>query len=125
MTDQLNVEQIMQDIRAQILAQKAAEGSETAGRIRLSGRRLPADFFEQLYQLEMSHDQLRVRAHVQPSTLPLVGPLITRFKQELHRLVIYYINQLAEQQQQVNQQTLRALTLMAELIEANGEPPAA
>jgi hypothetical protein len=121
MTDQLNVEQIMQEIRTQILAQKAAEGSETAGRIRLSGRRLPADFFEQLYQLEMSHDQLRVRAHVQPSTLPLVSPLITRFKQELHRLVIYYINQLAEQQQQVNQQTLRALTLMAELIEADGE----
>jgi hypothetical protein len=125
MSEQLNVEQIMQEIRTQILAQKAAAGSETASRIRLSGNRLPADFFEQLYQLEMSHDQLRVRAHVLPSTAPLVGPLITRLKQELHRLVIYYINQLAEKQQQVNQQTLRALTLMAEVVEADGEGPAA
>ena len=119
MSEEVNVEAIMRDIRRQILARKAAEGSETAARIPLQGKVLPSDFYEHLYQAEMGYDQLRVRANVQPSSLPLVGGLVTRLKHELHRLVIYYVNQLAEKQVAVNRQLLKALAIMAETIEAD------
>ena len=122
MSEQVNVEEIMREIRAQILAQKAAEGSETAGMIPLAGQRLPADFYEHLYQAEMGYDQLLVRAKVQPSTLPLIGPLVNRLKHELHRLVIYYVNQVAVKQVEVNRQMLKALALLAETIETEANP---
>ena len=122
MSEQVNVEEIMREIREQILAQKAAGGSETAGMIPLEGSVLPADFYEHLYQAEMGYDQLLVRANVQPSDLPIIGSLITRLKHELHRLVIYYVNQMAVKQVEVNRQLLKALALLAETIETDTKP---
>ena len=121
MSEEVKVEAIMRDIRGQILARKAAEGSETAARIPLQGNLLPPDFYEHLYQAEMGYDQLQVRANVQPSTLPLIGGLVTRLKHELHRLVIYYVNQLAEKQVEVNRQLLKALAILAETVEADAQ----
>ena len=118
MTEQANVEAIMREIREQILARKAAAGSETAARIPLQGKVLPPDFYEHLYQAEMGYDQLLVKANVQPSTLPLVGGLVTRLKHILHRLVIFYVNQMAEKQVEVNRQMLKALVILAETVEA-------
>ena len=53
-------------------------------------------------EVERGDRKLEVQAHVQPVRLPLVGPLLTRLRTALHSLPVFYVNQFASQQREVN-----------------------
>ncbi len=113
-TNEVNIEEIMQEIRQQILDRKLP------GEVNLpmSGGKLPPDFYEHLYQANLTQSQLGVKVHVVESSVPLIGGLIDRFRAAFHQLVIYYINQVAEQQAEINGHLLGALTELGTYLEA-------
>lgn len=116
--DPVNIEDIMQQIRQQILTQKAEEtGDETAALIPTHGDRFPFDFYDHLYQAGLSYNQIRVPINVTKSNIPLIGGLIDKLRYKLHEVVLFYVNQVAERQAQVNTHTLRALSLLSETLD--------
>jgi hypothetical protein len=48
---------------------------------------------------------------------PLVGPLLERLRRTVHQLVLFYVNQVAAQQREVNAHLLQALSLLAKEME--------
>ena len=112
----VDIETIMSEIRAQIIAQKAVGGEEV--HVRLSGKYLPPAFYDHLYQAELNYDQLALTLSVTRSSLPVVGPLLDRLRTELHRLVLYYVNRVAVQQMKVNNHLLRSVNILGEALEA-------
>jgi hypothetical protein len=111
---QIDVEQIMQEIRAEILAQRGLGEIVPTG-----GKRLPPEFYEHLYQAAMGHDQLLIKMNVTPVKIPIIGPLLERLRQVVHQLVLFYVNQLAIEQTQVNHHLLQALRIVSEELEEN------
>jgi hypothetical protein len=116
----VDIEQIMQEIRAEILAQRGLDAAVPTG-----GKRLPPEFYEHLYQAALGHDQIGVKLHVTPVKIPLIGPLIERLRQAVHQLVLFYVNQLAAEQVQVNRHLLQALRILSEELEKEAADAAA
>lgn len=119
---EIDIEQIMQQIRAQILAQQAGLPPYAEALVDAGGARFSPEFYEHLYQANLAHNQLGVELLVTPVRLPLVGPLLETVRRKLHELVIYYVSQVTDQQRQVNAHLLQALNLLAREFEA--EAPA-
>lgn len=112
-SDNVDIERIMQEIRQEILARRLPGQEE----IPLGGKRLPPEFYEHLYQAGLIQSQLGVKMHVTRSNVPIIGRLLEWFRARLHELVIFYINQLAEQQAEINGQLLRALSILSQSLE--------
>jgi hypothetical protein len=53
---------------------------------------------------------LEVQLQVQPSRLPLIGGLVTRVKQAVHQLVLFYVRDLAAQQNAFNAHLVRLIS---------------
>lgn len=115
---ELNIEEIMQEIRQQILAKKDVVAGERTTAVAVSGKRLPADFYEHLYQAALVHDQVWVKMLVTKSSTPLIGPLLDKLRGLLHELVLFYVNKLAAEQIQFNTHLLQAVNLLAQQLEA-------
>lgn len=113
----INVEQIMQEIRAEILAQKQGQTAGEKLNLPMAGRRFPPEFYEHLYQANMSFDEIQVSLQIQKSTTPLIGPWIDRVKLALHQLVLFYVQQVAQKQMEVNKQILGALNSLVQELE--------
>ncbi len=116
-TDSVNIEAIMQDIRQQVLERKLPSQVN----IPIKGKYLPPEFYEHLYEASLVQNQLGVKVHVTKSTVPILGGIIDRFRAMFHQLIIFYINQLAEQQAEVNGQILQALTALSQYLEEQKE----
>jgi hypothetical protein len=118
---EVNVEAIMQQIRQQIIAKRAAvapAGGEAAGgEIVVTGKRLPPEFYEHLYQARLALDEVQVPVFVSKSGVPIVGGLIVWLRTKLHELVSYYVNQSAARQASANEHLLRALSQLAQELE--------
>jgi hypothetical protein len=108
----INIEEIMDQIRSEILAKTGG-----AMVVPVTGRRFPADFYDHLYQISLTHHQLEAKLHLTPVNIPLVGPLVQWLRRKLHEVVIFYVNQIAIQQIAVNNHFLQALTLMSQTLE--------
>lgn len=115
--EHVDVEQLMEQIRRQILEKRAAAGDEAAARVPVGGKRFPPELYDHLYQAGLGYNQLLVDPVIKESKLPLLGPLLNRVRRALHLLVIYYVNRLAERQQTVNLHLLRALSVLTEELE--------
>ncbi len=113
MTDEVDIEAIMQDIRRQILERRLPG----AVQVPLSGRKLPPAFYEHLYEASLIQSQLGVKMNVTKSAVPLIGGLIDRVRAQFHQLVIFYVGQVAAQQAQVNNHLLQALAALGEYVE--------
>jgi hypothetical protein len=61
----------------------------------------PSDLMSEIEE-SMSSDALDVELETQPSFIPVVGSLLSRFRVMLHNLVLFYIGKLAKKQAQVN-----------------------
>ena len=61
------------------------------GEVAESGRALETSFL--LYQL--AHMDMSLSLDMVPSSLPIVGRLIDAFKQQMHQLVLFYVNHVA------------------------------
>lgn len=114
---QINIEEIMQNIRREILSRKATHTGEHLPMLNLTGKRFPPEFYEHLYQAGLTYNQIDVAAHVTPVNIPLIGALVQKLRGKLHELVLFYVNRLAANQIQVNTQLLQAVTLIAEEME--------
>jgi hypothetical protein len=112
----VDVEAIMQEIRAEILAQRAG-GAGAEPIVAVSGERFSPAFYEHMYQAGLVYDQIKPNLFVSRSRIPLVGPLLERVRQKIHELVLFYVNQMAADQIRMNTQLLRALSVLAEDLE--------
>lgn len=113
---EINVEEIMQQIRAEILAQRAAQTGRPAV-ISTGGRRFSPEFYEHLYQAGLAYDQIKPRPFVRQPPIPLIGPLLAWARQKVHELVLFYVNQLAAEQIKVNTHLLHALNVLSQDLE--------
>ncbi len=112
----IDVEAIMQEIRAEILAQRAA--ARGAGPpVSAVGKRFSPAFYEHLYQAGLAYDQIKPERLVRPVPVPVLGPVLGRLRQMLHELVLFYVNQVAAAQIRVNTHLLQALNALAQDLE--------
>ncbi len=114
---EVNIEEIMQEIRQQILAKKDLARPDRGPIVSLAGKRLSPEFYEHLYQASLVYDQTDVKLYVTPVNVPLIGGLLQRIRQMLHELVVYYVNKQAAEQIQFNTHILRAVSLLAQELE--------
>lgn len=117
-TPQVDIETIMQEIRRQILADRARQTPGGQAIVPVAGKRLPPEFYEHLYQAELAHDQIGVKMLVTPVNIPVVGKLIEALRRKVHELVLFYVNQVADQQIAVNRHLLHALSILSRELEA-------
>lgn len=112
----VNIEEIMQEIRQQILAKQSAltEGNTP---VPTGGERFSPEFYERLYHAALSYDQIQVKIHVTPSSIPIIGPLVQRVRHKIHELVLFYVNKSALQQTIVNEHLLQAVNLLSQELE--------
>ncbi len=117
---EVNIEEIMQEIRQQILAEKEALRPTREAPIPVSGERLPPAFYEHLYQAGLAYDEIDVKLYVTKSNIPLIGPLLDKLRYKAHELVLFYVNQMATEQMSFNEHILRAVGLLAQDLEKEG-----
>jgi hypothetical protein len=113
-TDEVNIEEIMQDIRREILSKKRIGKAD----LPVAGKRFSAEFYEQLYQAGLMQSESGVMLHVTKSPVPILGPLIDLLRGKFHQLVLFYIDQVVLQQATINDHLLQAITLMSQELEA-------
>jgi hypothetical protein len=117
----VDVEAIMREIRAEILAKK---GTLTPGGepiVPTAGHRLPPEFYDHLYQAALAYREVGVKMHVTPVNAPLLGPVVTWLRGKLHELVLFYVNQVAAQQVRVNTHLLHAVSLLSQELEKTAD----
>jgi hypothetical protein len=126
---EIDAEAIMRQIRENIRkrrAQAEAQGLDYESFVEgLYASQVTARFDHSLYydlrRMSVGYDKVGVGLSLTESGLPLIGPLVQRFRKALHHLVIYYTNMLAGQQARFNEYVVRALTgLVKELEEGPG-----
>ena len=112
----VNVEAIMQQIRQQIIAKRAAvgPGAASSGDVVVSGKRFPPEFYEHIYQARLALDEYQVPVFVSKSGVPIIGGLIVWLRTKFHELVTYYVNQSAARQVSATNHLLQALSLAAQ-----------
>lgn len=75
---------------------------------------------KRLQYLNDTFDKIWVELSLIEEQFPVIGTWVNRFKQDLHRLVIYYVNDLAQKQQATNADVVRVLDqIVYELDEAD------
>jgi hypothetical protein len=110
----IDIEAIMEQIRSQILAKTGGVSPMT---VPVRGRHFPADFYDHLYQASLTYHKVEARLHLTPVNIPLFGPLVQWLRRKVHEVVIFYVNQVAIQQIEVNGHFLQALTLLSQSLE--------
>lgn len=114
---EINIEEIMAAIRQKLMAEKITTAPSTPLPLRLSGKRLPPEYYEYLYQAGMSYDQVGVELVVTSSKTPLIGPFLHWVRTKLHEVVLFYVNRHAVSQIQFNAQLLQALNTLSATLE--------
>jgi hypothetical protein len=113
----IDIEQIMGEIREQILAGKAAASPGGKPIVPAKGTRFSAELYEHLYYAGVNYDQVGVKMHVSTVPIPILGPIIEWIRGKLHELVLYYVNQVSAKQIKVNMHLLRAVSTLIEELE--------
>ncbi len=115
----VNVDEIMQQIRAHLAKRQGR--SDNAPLPQFKGRFAPI-VYDHLYRARLMQNQFTIQQNVIPSRLPIIGPLLTMVRKQLHQLTLYYVNQLAQKQATFNTHILGAITaLIQELEEDQGQ----
>jgi hypothetical protein len=122
----LDVEGIMQEIRARIRARRAeakAKGLDyeayADGLYPLPPNTiLSRELYEAVRYAGLSHDKVNVEMALTTNRIPVLGDLVQRIRAALHELVLFYVNQLAARQSRFNEQTARALVTLVRDLEA-------
>ena len=113
----VNIEAVMQDIRQQVLERRLPSQANKP----IKGDRLPPEFYEHLHQAILAQNELGVKIQIVKSDMPIFGGLINRFRAMFHQLVIFYVQQMTEQQAEINQHLLGALIAISQYLEEKGE----
>jgi hypothetical protein len=116
-TPEVDIEAIMREVRAEILAKKSARIQNSPLAAGVGGRRFPPAFYDHLYQAGLTFDVSTVELHVTKIPIPIIGPLVERLRRKFHELVLFYVNRLAAEQADVNESLLNALSIMSQELE--------
>lgn len=114
---EVNIEEVMQRIRQQILARRSAVAPQEYAGIVVEGKRLPPEFYEYLYQARIALDEVQVPLLVSRSTVPLFGPAIDWLRGKIHELVLFYVNQSAARQVAAVNNLLKAVSALGQELE--------
>lgn len=122
----LDVEAVMQEIRARIRARRAeaqARGFDfeayADGLYPLPpDALLSRDLYEAVRYVGLSYDKVNVDQVLTETRLPLIGGLVHRVRAALHELVLFYVNRQAARQIYFNKQVARALNALVRDLEA-------
>lgn len=104
----VDIETIMRGVRQQILER------ELPGQVQLpqEAASQPPEYYEHLFRATLSQGRLDIQLDVTPSPTPLVGPLMDRLRAKFHELVVFYVNQFAAKQAELNSHVLQALSVL-------------
>ncbi len=112
--DEVNVEDIMRQIRAHIAAEGGSDRSDGATEPEpLLSERLRA----QLALVEARSNGACVAVDVRTSSMPVVGPLVDRARRAAHQLVVFYVNMSARQQSEAIHGISEALATLADHLD--------
>ena len=118
--EEVNIEEIMQQIRQQIIAKRATVGSAGVAPV-VTGKRYPPEFYEHLYQARLALDEVAVPVFVSKSGVPIIGGLLVWLRTKIHELVVYYVNLSAARQASAAEHLLQALSLVGQEEPADDE----
>lgn len=116
-TPNVDIETIMREVRAEVLAKKSARIQNSPLTAGVGGRRFPPAFYDHLYQAGLTFDVSTVELHVTKIPIPIIGPIIESLRQKFHELVLFYVNKLAAEQAEVNENLLSALNILSQELE--------
>jgi hypothetical protein len=114
---EVDIEAIMSEVRAEILAKKSARIQNSPLAAGVGGRRFPPAFYDHLYQAGLTFDVSMLELHVTKTPLPIIGPLVEKFRQKFHELVLFYVHKLAVEQTKVNEHLLSATAILGQELE--------
>jgi len=122
----LDVEVIMQEIRARVRARRAEATARGLDWQAYADGLYPLppdvvlsrDLHEAVRYAGLDYDKIPVEMALVDERLPVVGRLVRRVRAALHELVLFYVNRLAVRQVRFNEQTARALALLVRDLEA-------
>lgn len=115
---EIDVEAIMQQIKAYVLARKmAADDNLAKSSPHLTGR-LDPDLYEVLYQVTMTYDQIVVPELITERSIPFLGPLWMAVRRQFHNLVRFYISRFAAKQAAFNKQMVALTSEIVKELEA-------
>jgi len=119
---EIDVEAIMQQIKAYVIARKmAADDNLAESPSRFTGR-LDPDLYEALYQVTMTYDQIRVPELITETSIPVLGRLWLAVRRQFHSLALFYVNQIAARQIVFNR---HLVALVSETVKELEELPTA
>jgi hypothetical protein len=81
--------------------------------------RFAAEMYYQLEQANLNYDQVLAELSLVEAHMPLLGAFVNRFKRELHQLVVYYVNMVAERQVVVNDALVHTLNHLVKGLESS------
>ena len=111
---EIDVENIIEEIRRQILANNTKEGGSLS-KLKVDGDHFSAEFYENLYQASISYQHINLQAA--KSSVPLIGPLIDRLRTAVHQLILFYVNQFVAEQARVNRLNVQLISEISVEVE--------
>ena len=114
---EVDIETIMRDVRAEVLAKKSARIQNSPMASGVGGRRFPPEFYDHLYQAGLTFDVSTVELHVTRIPIPIIGSIVEKLRQKFHELVLFYVNKLAADQAEVNENLLSAMSILSQELE--------
>ncbi len=114
----IDIENIMREVRAEVLAKKSTRIQNSPLAAGVGGRRFPPAFYDHLYQAGLTFDVSTVELNVTKIPIPILGPIIEKLRQKFHELVLFYVNKLAAEQAEVNENLLSAISILSQELES-------
>ena len=109
----VNAQEIMSQIQEQVRAQQGNQDG-------LEMPEMDPQLRAHLVRLREMGGGLQLEPTVCHSSLPVLGPLVTWWRTQIHQLVLFYINNLTRQQVAFQQAVTRTLVCIAERHETEG-----
>jgi hypothetical protein len=117
METDIDIEEIMQQIRAEIRGRRVGRLVEQGAIVAGDNLRLPPEFYEHLYQAEEAQQQVLGQLRLSPGGPFLIGPMLQWLRRKFHELVLFYVNESAARQIEVNRHLLQAIILLSREVE--------
>jgi hypothetical protein len=117
METDINIEEIMQQIRAEIRGRRVGRLAEQGVIVADDNLRLPPEFYEHLCQVEEAQHQVSGQLRLSPGGPFLIGPVLQWLRRQFHELVLFYVNESAARQIEVNRHLLQAIAVLSREVE--------
>lgn len=114
-----DVKSIMAQIRSYL--EVTGSSGRPAPVERRSDARLGPEVYADLEQARNELAGLHASVNVTPTRLPIVGPLVQAVRRALHRLVVYYVNRIADVQTRINTRLLAALSAIVVQLDCDDQ----